>query len=166
MDGQAYFLAAAIALLLCTAMAVLWRPLVTTWRETRLARVRRDFHRQRERLEAKFVQLGSVAFRPHAPQWVDCRFDDDVAYVRDRASGELSALVAVTVFLPPEDEPYLTADEDPPGEPRDATAVFRFDGHHWETEGRALFNVSPAEAIDLYRQDMEIVAHEVAHRVA
>ena len=48
---------------------------------------------------------------------------------------------------------------------RDATAVFRFDGTRWETDGRALFNVTPAEAIHLYRRKLEMVACEMAPRI-
>ena len=43
------------------------------------------------------------------------------------------------------------------------TAVFRFDRDHWETEGRAILNLSPSEAIRFYRNDLEKVGEELAH---
>ena len=43
------------------------------------------------------------------------------------------------------------------GNLRAGTAIFRFDHTHWETEGRAILNLSPAEAIRLYQHDLEMV---------
>ena len=45
----------------------------------------------------------------------------------------------------------------PTGSLRSATAVFCFDGERWTTEGRAIFNLSPAETIRFYRHDLQIV---------
>ena len=96
MDGHTVILVLA-AVLFVIGVALIWRPIMTAWREARFAEARRDFHRQRERLEAKFVQLGLLGHRPDGPRWNDCDFDDDVAYVRNRTTGELSAFVAVTI---------------------------------------------------------------------
>ena len=48
---------------------------------------------------------------------------------------------------------------------RAATAVFRLAGNRWQTEGRAVFNLNPTEAIAYYRDELEIVGREAAHRV-
>ncbi len=80
-------------------VVVLWRPVRLAARESRLSQAKRNFHRQRERLEAKFIQLASTQAKPDSPRWADCEFDDAVAYVRNRSTGELSAFVAVTVAL-------------------------------------------------------------------
>ena len=39
---------------------------------------------------------------------------------------------------------------------RAATAVFRFDRNHWETDGRAIFNLSPAELEQVLEKDKPI----------
>jgi len=143
---------------------VAWRPVRRAWRRARFAEARRDFHLQREHLEAKFVVLGMGETRPSGLRWFDCDFDDDVAYARSRSTGELSAFVAVTIALDEDDD---EAPLDPSGDPdnlRCATAVFRFDGRHWETDGQAIFNLSPTEAIHLYQRDLEMVGREVAQR--
>ena len=44
------------------------------------------------------------------------------------------------------------------------TAVFRFDRDHWETDGRAILNLSPSEAIRFFRKDLEKVGEEFAHK--
>ena len=141
-----------------------WRPIQLCWRRSRFVRARRNFHRQREWLEARFLQLGIANAKPEAPPWMDCEFDDDVAYARNRSTGELSALVAVTIALGRFDE---TAEDDrgePSGQLRAATAVFRLDHGHWITDGRAIFNLSPTETIHFYHRELEMVGQEVAER--
>ena len=149
-------------------VVLIWRPMRAASRQARFAETRRDFHVQRERLEAKFVQLASANAKPNGPNWADCEFDDDVAYVRNRSTGELSAFVAVTVTVTLGDLDGLgdspTGVGDLIGSLRTGTAVFRFDRSHWETDGRAILNLTPAQAIRLYQNDLEVVEQELAHR--
>jgi hypothetical protein len=142
---------------------LIWRPLRAAAREARFAQARRDFHRQRERLEVKFIQLASANAAPDSPDWEDCDFDDDVAYVRNRSTGELSAFVGVTVAVGDYEGPP-NGIGDLIGNLRAGTAVFRFDGDHWETDGRAILNLSPAEAIRFYRNDLEMIDQEPAEQ--
>ena len=74
-----------------------WRPVRTALRESQFARLRKDFHHKRERLEAKFYDLASHSGKPRGLEWTSCDFDDDVVYARDRSSGQLSAFVGVTI---------------------------------------------------------------------
>jgi hypothetical protein len=153
----------ALALTLFVA-GLAWRPIHHCWRKARFVEARRDFHRQRERLEARFLQLGIANARPEAPAWMDCEFDDDVAYARNRSTGELSALVAVTISLGQFDDTPEEDRREPPDQLRMATAVFRFDRGHWTTDGRAIFNLSPAETIHFYQRELEMVGQELAGR--
>ena len=82
MDGNIWVLLTAVVLTAAGALLI-WRPIRGAWREARFAEARRDFHRQRERLEAKFVQLVVMNTKSDTPRWVDCQFDDDVAYAVD-----------------------------------------------------------------------------------
>jgi hypothetical protein len=155
---------AGLAVALLTLAALFWRPARRkTARTAPLGQAKRRFHIQRERLEAKFLRLAAAQAAPDAPRWADCSFDDDVAYVRSRTTGELSAFVAVTLAA---EEP--DAARDGPSDAEDSlqagTAVFRFDCDHWETDGRAILNLSPSEAIHYYRDQLEIVGEEFAHR--
>jgi len=132
-------------------------------REARFAKTKRDFHSQRERLEAKFVQLASAGAHANSPHWADCDFDDDVAYVRNRSTRELAAFVAVTIPTGDrESSPLGTGDV--VGNLHAGTAVFRFDRDHWETDGRAILNLNPTEAIRFYQHDLEVVGRELARR--
>ena len=60
--------------------AVLWRPLRNRKREAQLARARQEFHRQRERLEAKFLQLAGRSGKPRGLEWTNCDFENEVVY--------------------------------------------------------------------------------------
>ncbi|NUQ61868.1 MAG: hypothetical protein HUU20_05240 [Pirellulales bacterium] len=154
------FLAAAFFV---AGLVLIWRPIRSTLREIRFAEACRDFHRQRERLEAKFVHLGVASAKPDSPRWSDCDFDNDVTYARNRLTGELTAFVAVTIEMENGGADGPSGGSDTIGNLRAATAVFRLDGHHWETDGRAIFNLSPAEAIRFHR-DLELVGQELAQR--
>jgi hypothetical protein len=151
---------AAIALLAVCAWK--WFPLRKPLPASRLAEARRAFHRQREHLEAKFVQLGSYPVNRDAPRWMDCDFEDDVAFARNRTSGELTALVGVNIEIEDLGSPSGRSGEE--GNQRAATAVFRFLGNRWETDGKAIFNFTPAEAIRFYQRDLEMIGHETPSR--
>ncbi len=98
MQPWMWIAAGVIALVLLGLIAALiWRPIRRSLREAQLVKARQDFHRQRERLEAKFFELAAGSGKPRGLRWANCDFDDDVAYARDRHSGELAALVAVTI---------------------------------------------------------------------
>ncbi len=57
----------------------------------------RRFHGEREYVEAKLVDLAAHSGKPRGLTWVRCDFEDDVAYVREKKTGQLSALVGVTI---------------------------------------------------------------------
>ena len=159
----AWWISAAVigATILCVIVAV-WRPIRARIREKQLARARRDFHRQRERLEAKFLSLASRSGKPRGLDWVRCDFEDDVIYTRDKQSGELSAFVGVTIGFEAIAGGGMEEVE-AVGNLRAATAVFRVDRGNWATDGRALFNLTPSEAVTFYQENLELVAQELAH---
>ena len=119
-----------------------------------IERARKLFHLQRERVEHRFFVLAASSGKPRGLEWVDCDFEDAVSFARDRLTGRLRALVAVTIRFKAiegggmEDNPNV-------GNPRAASAVFQFDNDQWATEGRALFNLNPLEAIA--RESLEVV---------
>jgi hypothetical protein len=141
--------------------ALAWRPVRARRRENHLTRARRDFHRQRERLEAKFYTLASGSGKPRGLEWVRCDFEDDVIYARHKQSGELSAFVGVTIGFEAIEGGGMEEVE-AVGNARAATAVFRVERGQWATDGRALFNLSPSEAVAFYQDNLEFVAQELA----
>ena len=160
---EIWLIVPAVAVVVLVATVLVCRPMRAASREARFAQARRSFHVQRERLEAKFVYLAAAHGKSGVSGWEDCDFDDDVAYVRNRSTGELSAFVAVMVSLDDFDSSAESLGG-MIGNLRSGTAVFRFDRDHWETDGRAFLNLSPAEAIRFYQNDLEMVDQEFAHR--
>jgi hypothetical protein len=151
----------------CAIIAVvallLWRPCQAAARDARFAQARKDFHKQREWLEVKFISLAPTQGKPDAPRWSSCEFDDAVSYVRHRTTGELSAFVAVTVAFEGIGQ-TTTSTTDLMSNLQAGTAVFRFDKVRWVTDGRVILNLSPSEAIRFYQSDLEIVGQELADR--
>jgi hypothetical protein len=125
------------------------------------ARAQRDFHKVRERLEAKFLQLAGASGKPRGLRWTNCDFEDDVAYARDRKTSALCAFVGVTISFEAVAGGGMEEVE-AVSNLRAATATFRYSNGRWDTDGRALFNLNPVEAIHYYRDDLTLVGREAA----
>ena len=132
--------------------------------EARFCKAMRDFHHQREYLEAKFVELCAASGKPRGLAWETCDFEDDVAYARHRQSGDLSALVGVTISFSAIEGGGME-DVEAVGDLRAATAVFNLRDGRWTTAGRAIFNLNPTEAISHYRENLEMVARDYVEHV-
>jgi hypothetical protein len=153
---------AALVAIVSAAAFLLWRPRRAGRQEKALARARREFHLRREQLEAKFLTRAGESGKPRGLRWVDCDFDNDVTYARDKRSGQLSAFVGVTISFEAVEGGGME-DVEAVSNLRAATAVFSFDEQRqWYTEGRAIFNLNPAEAIRYYQANLELVAQEAA----
>jgi hypothetical protein len=159
MDWAVWTVLAVFVATLAVAAALAWRPARSAMREAQLVRARRDFHLHREHLEAKFVKLASSSGKPRGLDWVRCDFDDGVIYTRNRQSGELSAFVAIVVGFEAIEGGGMESVE-AVGNLREATAVFRVHQGHWCTDGRAIFNLNPSEAVEYFHKNLEMVCHE------
>jgi hypothetical protein len=153
--------AVGLAFLACAAIAVALRPIRAARRAEQLARIQRDFHRQREQLEAKFIDRAAASGKPRGLRWTNVVFDDDVIYVRDRKNRSLRALVAIEVSFEAVEGGGMEEVE-AVSNVRAATAEFLYDGVRWCTAGRVYFNLVPAAAVKYLSADMELVAEEHA----
>lgn len=137
------------------AIAILMR-LWASFRSRNLQTARKEFFLRREWLEAHFLKLAGVRGIPRGLRWVDCDFNNDVQFARDRTSGQLRALVAATIRFEAIEGGDMEGVE-AVANLRAATAVFYLEGGKWTTNGRALFNLNPTEAIQHYRHELEMV---------
>jgi len=153
------WISAAVLMACGVVVVAVWRPLRAAHRERHLAKARRAFHRQREYLEARFIQRAAACGKPRGLRWADCNFEDDVTYARDRRSGQLSAFVAVTIGFEAIEGGGMEENENV-ANLRAATAVFNYDRQRWWTEGRAIQNLNPTEAVQFYQANLELVAQE------
>lgn len=138
-------------------------PRATELAPAEFEQARRNFHRQREWLEAKFFELAASSGKPRGLRWTECDFENDVTYARQRSDSQLCAFVACTISFEAI-EGGLMEGVEAVGNLRAATAVFGLRAGRWETDGRALFNLSPSEAIAYYQEKLILVGHEPAAR--
>src|SRR5260370_503187 len=96
----------------------------------------RHGQQQREHLEAKFFQLAASSGKPRGLRWKDCEWGDQVEFARDRQTGQLVALVGVSIAF----EAIEGGDmEGLPavGNLRGATGVFPYQRGRGHASGRA-----------------------------
>jgi hypothetical protein len=136
--------------------ALAWRPLRLFGREVHLERARETFALQRERLEAKFAGAAAATGKPRGLLWKECLFDGPATLARDRQTGQLLALVPLTVQFEAVEGGGME-DVEAVADAKVASAVFFFQRGHWETAGKALFNLHPAEALERFKQQYEPV---------
>ncbi len=142
--------------LLLPAVVLVGTLLLIWWRaEPRpsVAELQRRFLQQREHLEAAFFAAAVASGKPRGLRWKNCEWESEVAFARERRTGRLAALVAVTISFEAIEGGDMEGVE-AVGNLRSASAVFFFDGR-WRTTGKAIFNLNPAEAIEHFKGQYE-----------
>ena len=120
---------------------------------------RRLFQQQREHLELLFFQAAAASGKPRGLRWKACDWESGVEFARERASGQLAALVGVTIrfeAVEGSDMEGLPA----VGNLRNASAVFFFHRNRWHTTGRTVFNLNPDEALVHFKNQYERLPQE------
>lgn len=131
-------------------VVLVWRPLRLFSREVQFGRAQELFKLQRERLEANFHKAAAATGKPRGLIWKDVDWESEVAFARERRSGQLAALIAITIqfeAVEGSDMEGLPA----VGNLRNASAVFFFQRGQWHTVGKAIFNMNPGEAIEHFK---------------
>ena len=149
------------AVLAGVATALALKPMRQARQAERVARAQRDFHRQREPLEAKFIERAASRGKPRGLRWIDVTFDDDVVYARDRRSRQLKALVAIEVQFEAIVGGGMEEVENV-AKAKAATAEFLHDGSRWTTDGKVYFNLAPSATVKYLSADMELVEEQPA----
>jgi hypothetical protein len=134
-------------------------PWATFWkllhrRQPSVEQVRQQFQRQREHLELLFFQAAAASGKPRGLRWKACDWEFGVEFARERATGQLAALVGVTIqfeAIEGSDMEGLPA----VGNLRNASAVFFYHGDRWHTTGKAVFNLNPDEALTHFHNQYE-----------
>src|SRR5262245_56702985 len=89
-----------LALLLALTLVFVllaWNRLKRWGDQVQLARARELFHLQHERLQADFLRAAAATGKPRGLIWVECLFESELEFARDRQTRRLMALVAATV---------------------------------------------------------------------
>jgi hypothetical protein len=117
-------------------------------------RAQEMFKLQRERLEAEFLRAAVASGKPRGLHWRECQWADAVEFVRELQSGQIAALVGVTIRF----EAVEGGDMEgvaAVSNLRNASAVFYFHRGQWHTVGKAVFNLNPDEALAHFHNQYE-----------
>jgi hypothetical protein len=121
-----------------------------------IARAREQFDKRRAEYQRQFLAAASATGKPRGLAWKNCDLQDGLLLARDRGSNELLALVGVTVSFEAIEGGGMEEVE-AVGNLRAATAVFHWNGSDWTTQGRAVFNLEPREALARFGESLEQV---------
>jgi hypothetical protein len=120
----------------------------------RKKRAREVFHLQREKLQEEFFDAAAISGKPRGLRWKACQWSDMIEWVRDRKTGQIHAFVGVTISF----EAIAGGDMEgvaAVGNLRNASAVFDYWNGQWSTQGRAIFNLNPDEAVEHFKAGYE-----------
>lgn len=135
---------------------LVWAILRPTLFTRRIERALQQFVKDRPTLEAEFFQAAASSGKPRGLAWKQCAFQDGVLLAHDRANGQLVGLVGVTIGFEAVEGGGME-DVEAVGNLRAATAVFTHNGRAWTTQGRAVFNLEPREALERYKDSLDAI---------
>ena len=110
------------------------------------ARLLHQFDSHRTSLEQQFFSRASTGGTPRGLIWLRCEWQPTRVLLRDRTTGGICLLASVNVAFAAVEGGDME-DVAAVSMIRDASAVFQLTPTGWQTSGRALFNMNPAEAL-------------------
>lgn len=118
------------------------------------------FRHRRELLEAKFFDLAGSRGKPRGLRWRHCEWKEDVRFARDLETGLITAFVAVEIHFEAVEGGDME-DVEAVGHFREGSAVFHYQAGAWGTGGKALFNMSPEEAVRRLEGQYEALPRQI-----
>ena len=134
-----------------------WRPIKRWVRKQEVREALKRFKIQREQLEARFFDMARTQGKPRGLRWVDCDWQSEVTFARDRNTGLLTAFVAVNIYFEAIEGSDME-DVEHVSTVRDAAALFHYQNGRWGTGGRPLFNMNPHDAVARFEGQFEPVS--------
>lgn len=107
-------------------------------------------------LKTQFLTLARTAGKPRGLQWAACEWTEAIVIARERETGLLTALVGLVVRFEAIAGGEMEGVE-AASMPRDTTALFHYRKGRWGTGGRALFNMSPRDALERLAGQFDLV---------
>ncbi len=136
-----------ILLVALVGIVLFWKPVREARRKKENQKAIELFKIKREHLEAKFFDLASCKGKPRGLKWVDCDWHADVTFASDRETGLFTAFVSVTLSFEAIEGGDME-DVEAVHDLKEASAIFHCQHGLWGTGGRALFNMTPTDAIE------------------
>jgi hypothetical protein len=155
-------LGGAIVVVALLAVLLAWRPLRRLGGDIQAERAKELFRLQRERLQAQFLPLAAATGKPRGLRWLECTFEGEVVFARERVNRQMVALEAVAIRFEAVEGSDMEALPSV-ANVRNASAVFFFQAGQWRTLGKAVFNLNPAEALQHFHRQYEPLVAEDSH---
>lgn len=118
---------------------------------------RQLFQQQRSSLQSLFFKTAASSGKPRGLRWKECQWNDLIAWVREKKTGQLLALAGVTISFEAIEGGDME-DVEAVGNLRNASAVFFFQDWQWQTAGRVIFNLNPDEAVEHFKSEYECLS--------
>jgi hypothetical protein len=132
---------------------LLWRRRNAVRLDARRQAAMRAFAGRRPELAREFLAAANATGMPRGLRWKACDLGQKVRFAIDRTTGELFALAAATVSFEAIEGGDMEEVE-AVGNLRTVTAVFMDRDGSWTTDGRAVFNLEPAETLAHYDESL------------
>jgi hypothetical protein len=110
------------------------------------AQAREAFAKRRAGLEGEFFAAASASGKPRGLRWKSIEWQPGVEFARERRTGQLAALVGVTIAFEAVEGGEMEGVE-AVGNLRVGSAVFFWHDGAWRTSGRTILNLPPEEAL-------------------
>jgi hypothetical protein len=141
------FVAVLAGLAVALALAVAGRH----WRRVRhqalYQRAIDEFPQQAADLSDVFLTAANATGKPRGLIWKSCELQGDPLFATDLTTGEIYGLSGATIgfaAIPGGDMEEVEA----VGDIRYVTAVFVYRENNWQSDGRAIFNLEPVQALE------------------
>lgn len=125
-------------------------------RHALVEKAQRELPVQRQEVESQFIKQAANSGRPRGLVWKEVEFAEEVLFASNLESGQLIALVSITISFEAVAGGEMEEVE-AVGNLRAGTAVFYFEANRWQTQGRAVFNLDPAESLQHFQNQWEAV---------
>jgi len=143
----------AIGTLVALGAGWLWRRWRTAQQQAKQQLAILLFDEKLGELQIEFLSAASATGKPRGLRWKQSDLGETRLFAKDLASGELIALVGATISF----EAIAGGDmEDVEavGNLRFATAIFAYRRGKWTTDGRVVFNLEPAQALERFQDSL------------
>lgn len=117
-----------------------------------------SFPKQSPGLSERFLAAANATGKPRGLRWKSCELQGEPLFATDRVTGEIYGLSGATIGF----EAIAGGDmEDVAavGDIRYVTAVFVYRAGEWQTDGRAIFNLEPAQALERLAETTQFSEH-------
>ncbi len=135
--------------------AIWWRRRRRAQRHALYQRAVAEFPRQTG-LAERFLTAANATGKPRGLIWSSCELQGQPLFATDHKTGEIYALSGATIgfeAVPGGDMEEVEA----VGDIRYVTAIFVFREGQWATDGRAMFNLEPAQALERAAESLQRV---------